>query len=88
VFVKLFLQVVYNNGSIWTKYSYYFPLVLVYAHSMETIPLCDTATEGRRKGLRTGYPRTVDEEKWLRGAWPTNERGVAQFSSKFVWTSF
>ncbi|KIM74252.1 hypothetical protein PILCRDRAFT_92696 [Piloderma croceum F 1598] len=41
------------------------------------------ATEGRRKGLRTGYPRTVDEEKWLRGAWPTNEKGVAQFSTIF-----
>jgi protocatechuate 3,4-dioxygenase beta subunit len=53
-----------------------------YPHLVDEKP----ATEGRRKGLRTGYPRTVDEENWLRGAWATNEKGVAQFSSKFVWT--
>ncbi|KZP23421.1 aromatic compound dioxygenase [Athelia psychrophila] len=43
------------------------------------------ATEGIRKGLKTGYPRLkgYEGENWLRGAWPTNARGVAQFSSIF-----
>ncbi|KAF7979281.1 hypothetical protein HWV62_42978 [Athelia sp. TMB] len=41
------------------------------------------ATEGPRRGLRTAYPRTLPEETWLRGAWPTNARGVAQFSTIF-----
>jgi hypothetical protein len=42
------------------------------------------ALEGKRKGLRTAYPRTVQEESWLRGAWATDSRGVAQFSSRFL----
>jgi protocatechuate 3,4-dioxygenase beta subunit len=41
------------------------------------------ATEGKRRGLRTAYPRTVMEETWLRGAWMTDARGVAQFSTIF-----
>jgi protocatechuate 3,4-dioxygenase beta subunit len=41
------------------------------------------ATSGPRKGLRTGFPRTDFEETFLRGAWPTNEHGVAQFSTIF-----
>jgi len=41
------------------------------------------ATEGKRRGLLTAYPRTVDEETWLRGAWATDARGVAQFSTIF-----
>jgi protocatechuate 3,4-dioxygenase beta subunit len=45
------------------------------------------ATEGRRKGLRTAYPRTNTVETWLRGAWPTNAKGVAQFSSEYFRTS-
>jgi hypothetical protein len=35
--------------------------------------------------LRSAYPRTNTEETWLRGAWATDSRGVAQFSSKCVW---
>lgn len=38
------------------------------------------ATEGPRKGLLSKYPRTNDHETFLRGAWPTNENGLAQFS--------
>ncbi|GAA5981534.1 hypothetical protein JCM10908_004145 [Rhodotorula pacifica] len=41
------------------------------------------ATEGPRKGLLTKYPRTNDHETFLRAAWPTNENGLAQFSSIF-----
>jgi len=36
--------------------------------------------EGIRKGLMPPYPRTI-QENWLRGAWPTNKNGVAQFST-------
>ena len=39
------------------------------------------ATDGPRRGLRTAFPRTLPHETWLRGAWPTNAKGVAQFSS-------
>ncbi|KAI5477204.1 intradiol ring-cleavage dioxygenase, C-terminal domain containing protein [Pseudohyphozyma bogoriensis] len=39
--------------------------------------------EGPRKGLLSKYPRTKPEEKWLRGAWPTNKHGVSQFTSIF-----
>lgn len=38
---------------------------------------------GKRAGLLTAYPRTVEEETWLRGAWPTDSRGVAQFTTIF-----
>lgn len=36
--------------------------------------------EGPRKGLLSKYPRTKPDETFLRGAWPTNKNGVAQFS--------
>jgi protocatechuate 3,4-dioxygenase beta subunit len=39
------------------------------------------ASEGRRRGLLSAYPRTVHEETWLRGAWPTDKNGVAQFTT-------
>ncbi|KAF9527163.1 Intradiol ring-cleavage dioxygenase [Crepidotus variabilis] len=39
------------------------------------------ATEGPRKGLRAGFPRTIQEETFLRGAYPTDKNGVAQFST-------
>jgi len=38
------------------------------------------ATEGPRRGLLPPYPRT-DQENWLRGAWPTDRNGVAQFTT-------
>ncbi|RXW19984.1 hypothetical protein EST38_g5857 [Candolleomyces aberdarensis] len=37
---------------------------------------------GKRAGLLSAYPRTVFEETWLRGAWPTDQNGVAQFTSR------
>ena len=36
---------------------------------------------GSRSGLLTAFPRTVDKETFLRGAWPTDRNGVAQFTS-------
>ncbi|GAA6040990.1 hypothetical protein JCM8097_000527 [Rhodosporidiobolus ruineniae] len=41
------------------------------------------AHEGPRKGLLSKYPRTNDHETFLRGAWPTNKNGLAQFTSIF-----
>ncbi|KAF9269819.1 aromatic compound dioxygenase [Marasmius fiardii PR-910] len=38
---------------------------------------------GKRSGLLTAFPRTVHEETWLRGAWPTDRNGVAQFTTIF-----
>lgn len=38
------------------------------------------ASEGRRRGLLSAYPRTIHEETWLRGAWPTDKNGVVQFT--------
>ncbi|MBW0543722.1 hypothetical protein O181_083437 [Austropuccinia psidii MF-1] len=38
---------------------------------------------GRRSGLLTAYPRTNFDEQWCRGAWPTDDDGVARFSSIF-----
>ncbi|TFK19602.1 aromatic compound dioxygenase [Coprinopsis marcescibilis] len=38
---------------------------------------------GKRSGLLSAYPRTVHEETWLRGAWPTDRNGVAQFTTIF-----
>jgi len=38
---------------------------------------------GKRSGLLTKFPRTVYEETWLRGAWPTDQNGVAQFTTIF-----
>ena len=45
-------------------------------------------TEGPRKGLLPPYPRTVHKENWLRGAWPTDKNGVAQFTSEFLIVEF
>jgi protocatechuate 3,4-dioxygenase beta subunit len=41
------------------------------------------APTGVRKGLLTKFPRWNREETWLRGAWPTNKNGVAQYTSEF-----
>ncbi|KAK0437761.1 Intradiol ring-cleavage dioxygenase [Desarmillaria tabescens] len=38
---------------------------------------------GKRSGLLSAFPRTNDHETFLRGAWPTNENGVAQFTTIF-----
>jgi len=38
-------------------------------------------TEGPRKGLLPFFPRTHLKENWLRGAWPTDKNGVAQFTT-------
>ncbi|EEB91874.1 hypothetical protein MPER_09700, partial [Moniliophthora perniciosa FA553] len=38
---------------------------------------------GKRNGLLSAFPRTKFEEAWLRGAWPTDENGVAQFTTIF-----
>jgi len=38
---------------------------------------------GKRSGLLTKFPRTAPEETWLRGAWPTDRNGVAQFTTIF-----
>src|ERR1700720_447590 len=56
---------------------YYAGHPLPHPHLVDEQP----ATDGKRKGLRTSYPRTDFEETWLRGAWVTDKRGVAQFSS-------
>ncbi|KAF8816469.1 aromatic compound dioxygenase [Phlegmacium glaucopus] len=39
------------------------------------------ATEGPRRGLLPPFPRTLHQENWLRGAWPTDRNGVAQFTT-------
>jgi len=39
--------------------------------------------EGPRRGLLPPFPRTAKQENWLRGAWPTDKNGVAQFSTIF-----
>lgn len=46
------------------------------------------APSGIRKGLLTKFPRTNDEETWLRGAWETNKAGVAQFTSRIFNISY
>ncbi|KAH8823111.1 Intradiol ring-cleavage dioxygenase [Flagelloscypha sp. PMI_526] len=38
---------------------------------------------GKRSGLLSAFPRTVQHETWLRGAWPTDRNGVAQFTTIF-----
>ncbi|KAF7303820.1 hypothetical protein MIND_00611800 [Mycena indigotica] len=38
---------------------------------------------GARSGLLSAFPRTVKSETFLRGAWPTDRNGVAQFTSIF-----
>lgn len=40
-------------------------------------------TTGHRKGLLSAYPRTNEEETWLRAAQPTDENGVTEFTSIF-----
>jgi protocatechuate 3,4-dioxygenase beta subunit len=41
------------------------------------------ASEGHRRGLLSAFPRTKDEETWLRAAQPTDENGVTEFTSIF-----
>jgi len=48
-----------------------------YEHLKDENP----AQSGHRKGLLTAYPRTLPRETWLRGAWPTDKNGVAQFTT-------
>jgi protocatechuate 3,4-dioxygenase beta subunit len=43
----------------------------------------EPASTGPRAGLLSAYPRTVQEETWLRGALPTDRNGVAEFTSVF-----
>ncbi|GLB40970.1 putative aromatic compound dioxygenase [Lyophyllum shimeji] len=38
---------------------------------------------GKRSGLLSAFPRTIEEETFLRGAWPTDANGVAQFTTIF-----
>ncbi|KAJ7182786.1 Intradiol ring-cleavage dioxygenase [Mycena crocata] len=38
---------------------------------------------GKRSGLLSAFPRTKDQETFLRGAWATDRNGVAQFTSIF-----
>jgi hypothetical protein len=41
------------------------------------------AQDGIRKGLLPAFERTNSDETWLRGAWPTDQNGVAKFTSIF-----
>ncbi|KDR79165.1 hypothetical protein GALMADRAFT_243052 [Galerina marginata CBS 339.88] len=50
---------------------------LPHPHFMNELP----ASTGIRRGLLPPFPRTVQEETWLRGAWPTDRNGVAQFTT-------
>ncbi|KAG6849136.1 hypothetical protein H0H93_010999 [Arthromyces matolae] len=38
---------------------------------------------GKRSGLLSAFPRTNFEQTFLRGAWPTDQNGVAQFTTIF-----
>ncbi|KAG5645662.1 hypothetical protein DXG03_005499 [Asterophora parasitica] len=38
---------------------------------------------GKRAGLLSAFPRTNEHETFLRGAWPTDANGVAQFTTIF-----
>ncbi|KAF5349044.1 hypothetical protein D9758_012700 [Tetrapyrgos nigripes] len=38
---------------------------------------------GKRSGLLSAFPRTEFDETWLRGAFPTDENGVVQFTTIF-----
>jgi len=65
-------------------------LVLTHARILpgHPVPAPDLLDEqpqvsGKRAGLLTAFPRTKRHETWLRGAWPTDPNGVAQFTSKF-----
>jgi protocatechuate 3,4-dioxygenase beta subunit len=50
---------------------------LPHPHLVNEVP----ASEGVRRGLLTAFPRTNNIETWLRGAWPTDKNGVAQFTT-------
>ncbi|PBK83899.1 aromatic compound dioxygenase [Armillaria gallica] len=54
-------------------------------HPEPTFELRDEKPQvgGKRNGLLSAFPRTKPAETFLRGAWPTNENGVAQFSTIF-----
>ncbi|KAK0473420.1 Intradiol ring-cleavage dioxygenase [Armillaria novae-zelandiae] len=54
-------------------------------HPESTFELRDEKPQvgGKRNGLLSAFPRTKPAETFLRGAWPTNENGVAQFSTIF-----
>ncbi|KAL0567290.1 hypothetical protein V5O48_014704, partial [Marasmius crinis-equi] len=57
-----------------------------YAGHPETVPQFKNVGEKIQIGGKTitmppVYPRTKEEETWLRGAWPTDRNGVAQFTS-------
>ncbi|PWN48347.1 aromatic compound dioxygenase [Violaceomyces palustris] len=43
----------------------------------------EPAKSGPRKGLLSAFPRTVQEDTWLRGALPTDSNGIVQFTSIF-----
>ncbi|WAR61624.1 hypothetical protein PtB15_12B314 [Puccinia triticina] len=38
---------------------------------------------GARAGLLPAYPRKLFHEQWLRGAWPTDKKGVVRFNTIF-----
>ncbi|KAG6826883.1 hypothetical protein H0H92_014063 [Tricholoma furcatifolium] len=38
---------------------------------------------GKRAGLLSAFPRTNNHQTFLRGAWPTDQNGVAQFTTIF-----
>ncbi|KAE9408644.1 aromatic compound dioxygenase [Gymnopus androsaceus JB14] len=54
-------------------------------HPEPSIELKDEKPQvgGKRNGLLSAFPRTKPQETWLRGAWPTNGNGVAQFTTIF-----
>ncbi|KAK0199958.1 Intradiol ring-cleavage dioxygenase [Desarmillaria ectypa] len=54
-------------------------------HPEPTFELRDEKPQvgGKRNGLLSAFPRTKPAETFLRGAWPTSENGVAQFSTIF-----
>ncbi|KAL0568724.1 hypothetical protein V5O48_013254 [Marasmius crinis-equi] len=59
-----------------------------YAGHPETVPQFKNVGEKIQIGGKTitmppVYPRTKEEETWLRGAWPTDRNGVAQFTTIF-----
>jgi protocatechuate 3,4-dioxygenase beta subunit len=48
-------------------------------HLVDELP----AATGHRRGLLSAFPRTNEEETWLRAAQPTDENGVTEFTSIF-----
>lgn len=59
--------------------------ISILGHPVPAPELVDEhpAEVGKRTGLLSAFPRT-NMETWLRGAWPTNRNGVAQFTSKLL----